>query len=83
MDVTYVVSSPNLTEKQAASARDSLRDLARLLGCVSAKACHELGLQPDMKDPEVAREIMLATLEALVLSKPSGRTKNRLRKPIG
>ena len=82
VDVTYVVS-PNLTEEQAAAAREALHNLARLLGRVSANACHELGLEPDMNDPEVAKEIMIATLEALVLSKPSDRAKSRPRKPIG
>lgn len=81
VDVTYVVS-PNVADEQAAAAREALHDLARLLGRVSANACHELGL-PDMNDPEVAKEIMMATLEALVLSKPSERAKSRPRKPIG
>lgn len=70
--VTYVVPE-NLTEEQIAEARQSLTELARILGRASADACHELGITFDMDDPQVARDVMMATLEGLVLSNPRTR----------
>lgn len=71
--VTRWVAPENLTDEQIAEARRALEDLAKLLGRASAKACHELGVTFDMDDPQVARDVMMATLEGLVLSRPRAR----------
>ena len=71
--VTRWVAPENSTDEQVAEARRALEDLAKLLGRASANACHELGIRFDMDDPEVARGIMMATLEGLVLSRPKAR----------
>ena len=76
-DVRYVVPD-NLTEEQVADAKQSLHELARLLGGISAKACHELGIRFDMDDPDVTREVMKMTFEAVFHSSPpSARTKRK------
>lgn len=68
-DVGWVVPA-DLSDEQVAEARRAIEDLAKLLGRVSAKACHDLGITFDMEDPEVAREVMKMTFEALVYSTP-------------
>lgn len=65
--VTYVVPE-NLTEEQIAEARQSLMDLARILGRATAEACHKLRIDFDMDDPQVVRDIMAAEFEGMVLS---------------
>ena len=71
--VTRGMAPENLTDEQIAEARRVLEDLAKLLGRASAKACHELGITFDMDDPQVARDIIMATFEGLVLSHPRAR----------
>lgn len=70
--VRYIVRD-NLMDEEIAEARRSLEDLARILGRTSADACHRLGISFDMDDPQVAREVMMATFEALVFSRPQKR----------
>lgn len=70
--VSYVVPE-DLTEEQVAEARQSLMELAGILGRASAEACHKLGITFDMDDPQVARDVMMATFEGLVLSRPPPR----------
>lgn len=70
---TRSVASENLTDEQIAEARRALEDLAKLLGRASERACHELGISFDMEDPQVTREVMMATLEGLVLSRSPAR----------
>lgn len=70
---TRWVAPENLTDEQIAEARRALEDLAKLLGRASANACHQLGITFDMDDPQVARDIMMATFEGLVLSHPPAR----------
>lgn len=70
--ITYVVPE-NLTEEQIAEAHQSLAELARILGRATAEACHKLRIDFDMDDPQVARDVMMATLEGLVLSRPPAR----------
>ena len=70
--VTYRMAE-NLTEEQIAEARQSLMELAMILGRASAEACHKLGITFDMDDPQVARDVMMATFEGLVLSRPPAR----------
>lgn len=76
---TKWVVPENLTEEQIADARRALEDLVKQLARISARACHELGIRFDMDDPEVAREVMKMTLEAVLYSKPQGRTKRSKR----
>ena len=71
--VTRWVAPENPTDEQIAEARRALEDLAKLLGQTSAEACHELGISFDMDDPQVARDVMMATLQGLVLSRPPAR----------
>ena len=67
--VTYVVAK-NLTEEQIAEARQALMQLARILGRAIADGCHKLGVAFDMDDPQVVRDLITVTFEALVYSKP-------------
>lgn len=71
-DVRYI-ERDNLTDEEMAGARRALEDLARILGRASADACHRLGVTFDMDDPQVAREVMMASFEALVFSRPQKR----------
>ena len=68
-DVHYVVPE-DLTEEQIAKAKETLHDIARLLGRVSAQVCHKMGIQFDMDDPEVAREVMKLTFDGMFLTAP-------------
>lgn len=65
--VTYVVPE-NLTEEQIAEARQSLTELAGILGRAAAEACHKLRIDFDMDDPQVARDVMMATFDGLFRS---------------
>ena len=71
--VTRWVAPENLTDEEIAEARRALEELARVLGRASARACHELGITFDMDDPKVARDVMVAAFEGLVLSRPPAR----------
>ena len=71
--VTRWVVPENLTDEEIAEARRALEELARVLARASARACHELGITFDMDDPKVARDVMMATFEGLVLSHPPAR----------
>jgi hypothetical protein len=75
-NVRYVVPE-NLTEEQIAEAKKSLHDIARLLGRVSAQVCHKMGIQFDMDDPEVAREVMRLTFEGVFYSAPPVRSTKK------
>ena len=46
---------------------EALIPLVEAMARDSAKAAHELGIEFDMDDPQVAREVMLATFDALFL----------------
>ena len=70
--VTYVVPEKP-TEEQIAEARQSLVELARILGRATAEACHKLRIDFDMDDPQVARDVIMAAFEGLVLSHPPAR----------
>ena len=73
-DVRHVVPE-NFTAEQMADAKRALEELAKALGRVSARACHEMGIRFDMDDPEVAREVMKMTFEAMFLSEPKKRPR--------
>lgn len=68
-DVRLIVPE-KLTDQQVADARRALEELAKALGRVSAQVCHKMGIQFDMEDPDVAREVMKLTFEGLFLSAP-------------
>jgi hypothetical protein len=68
-DSSYVVPD-HLTEEQIADAKRALEDLAKALARVSARVCHEMGIQFDLDDPEIAREVLKMTFEAMFLSAP-------------
>lgn len=70
-----MVAPENLTEEQIAEARHALEDLVRQLARISARACHDLGIRFDMDDPDVAREVMKMTFEAVFYSKPPTRRR--------
>ena len=70
---TRWVAPENLTDEQIAEARRALEDLAKLLGRASARACHELGITFDMDNPQVARDVMMATFDGLFRSHPRAR----------
>jgi predicted DNA-binding protein len=79
-DVRYVVPE-NLTDEQIAEARERLNGLARSLGRISARVCHDMGIQFDMDDPEVAREVLRLTFEGLFVSAPKKRSKRNPKAP--
>jgi NAD(P)-dependent dehydrogenase (short-subunit alcohol dehydrogenase family) len=68
-DVRYVVPA-DISEEDVAEARKALEDLARALGRISARVWHEMGIRFDMDDPEVAREVLTMTFEAMFLTAP-------------
>ena len=72
---TKWVVPADLTEEEIAEARSSLEELAKHLGRVSARACHELGITFDMDDPAVAREVIKMTFEAVFYSQPQPRRR--------
>ena len=67
---TKWVVPTDLTEEEIADAQSALADLAKHLGRISARACHELEITFDMDDPEIAREVIKMTFEALFYSQP-------------
>jgi hypothetical protein len=68
-DVRYVVPA-DLSKEDVAEARKALEDLARGLGRISARVCHEMKIRFDMDNPEVAREVLTITFEAMFLTTP-------------
>ena len=75
---TTWVRPGNLTEEQIAEARRPLEDLIRIMARATVDACDRLGIEFDMDDPEVARDVMKATFDRLFLSPPTrnpGRSK--------
>ena len=79
---TRFVAPADLTNAEIAEARRALEDLAKILGRASAEACHKLSISFDMDDPQVARDVLSATFEALVYSKPGpSRLSTKRNKP--
>ena len=68
--VTRGVAPGNLTDEQIAEARRALEDLAKLLGRASATPATS---SASPSTPQVARDVMMATFEGLVLSRPPAR----------
>lgn len=56
-------------ERELAEAREQLMELARILGRAAARAAHKRGLQFDLDDPQVAKDLMRTTFDAVVLSR--------------
>lgn len=71
-EVRYAVLK-NLTDELIADATRALDDLVKSLARTSA--CDELGIQLAMDDPEVAREVLKMTFEAVFLSSPKKRKR--------
>lgn len=65
---TFYVAPERLTDEEIATAKSAMENLVRHLARVAAKTCHELGIEFDMDDPEVARDVMKATFEGLFLA---------------
>ncbi|MEA3044663.1 MAG: hypothetical protein QOH47_2501 [Sphingomonadales bacterium] len=61
---------------------EALAPLVESLARISARACHEMGIQFDMDDPQVARELLSITFDAVFLSdqKPPERQPARRKK---
>ena len=78
LDVRWVTPE-NLTDEQVAEARERLGNLARSLGRTSARVCHDMGIAPDMDDPEVALAVTKLTFDGLFLSPPPSKKKARRR----
>ena len=62
-------------------AREQLMQLARVLGRAGAEAAYRLGLEFDLDNPEVARDLMLATFQGVLISKCSERRRRRAKVP--
>lgn len=72
---TTWVTPENLTEEQLAEGRRALEYLIRIMARATADPCERLGIEFDMDDPEVARDVMKATFEGLLLSKAAPRRR--------
>lgn len=81
--VRHVVPE-DLTPDQIAEAREALFELAGTLARAAATASHELGIAFDMDDPQVAGDVITATFEALVYSRPPApaRQSRATRPPV-
>jgi hypothetical protein len=58
-----------------------LIELAKVLARAAADAEHKLGIKFDIDDPEVARDLLIATFEALVFSRPAQGKSQRAADP--
>ena len=56
--------TPPPSEAEAAEAKRLLLELAGALGRQAARAAHKARIQFDMDDPQVARDVLMATLES-------------------
>lgn len=65
---TTWVTPENLTEEQIAEARRALDNLIKLMARAAVEASARLGVEFDVDDPEVARDVMKATFEGLFLA---------------
>jgi hypothetical protein len=74
---TRWVTPENLTEEQMAEARRALESLIKIVARATVDACEKLGIQFDMDDPEVARDVMKATFEGLFLSRAQPRRSGK------
>ncbi len=66
---TFYVAPERPTDEEIAKARSALENLAKLLASASAQACHKLGIEFDMSDPQVACDVVKATFEGLFSSR--------------
>jgi hypothetical protein len=69
----------NLTEEQIAEGRRAIENLIKVMARATVDACDRLGIEFDMDDPEVARDVMKATFDGLFCSEAasSGRSGYR------
>ena len=70
---TVWLERDNLSEEEPADGRPAAEDLIRSIARVTAEACAKLGVESDMDDPEVARDVFGAAIEGLVKSRPPTR----------
>lgn len=75
---TRWVTPENLTDEQIAEARRALENLIRIMARVAVEGSIQLGVEFEMDDPEVARDVMKATFEGLFLT-PSRTAARRSR----
>ena len=68
---TTWVTPENLTDEQIAEARRALENIIKIMARATVDACDRLGIEFDIDDPEVARNVMKATFEGLFYSKPA------------
>lgn len=73
------VTPENLTEEHVEEARRALEGLIKIMARATVDACDRLGIEFDMDDPEVARDVMKATFDGLFCSEAasSGRSGYR------
>ena len=60
-------------DEEIAEGKQALENLVRSLARAAADACHRHGLEFDMDNPEVARDVMQATFEAIAYARPPNR----------
>lgn len=74
--VTYI-EKENPSEEEMARARQAWENLIKLIARTAADASIRLGIEFDMDDPQVARDVMKATFEGLFLSQPARKPRSR------
>lgn len=71
--MTVEADSGEDEERELAEARQQLMELARIMGRAAARAAHKRGLHFDLNDPQVQKDMMHATFDALFLSRHASR----------
>jgi hypothetical protein len=61
---------PGPTDDELLEARALVRELAGILGSASAEASYKMGVRFDVDDPQVAKDLILASFDAMFLTKP-------------
>lgn len=75
---TIWTAPETLIDEDIAEARRALEELVKLLARASADAEHRLGIRFDIGDPQVARDVMMATFEGLFCSTPPRAARRRI-----
>jgi hypothetical protein len=55
-------------DEEIAEGKQALENLVKSLARAAADACHNRGLEFDMDNPQVARDVMMARFQGLFLS---------------
>jgi hypothetical protein len=74
-DDTIWLEPENLSEQELAQARQAADGLIKLIARITVDACNKLGVEFDMDDPEVARDVFGAVIEGLF------RSASRFKRP--